>query len=65
MARERFGAAEADRQPEDLQCIEEGERLFLSAFDVEGECRACTGALPGKTVCAFERPRAFEPKVAV
>src|SRR3981081_4914225 len=47
MARERLGTAEADRQLEDLQGIEESERLLLAALDVEGEGRARPRALPG------------------
>jgi hypothetical protein len=56
MARERLGAAEADRQLEDLQCIEESERLFLSALDVEGKCGACPRALPGMDRRDLGRP---------
>ena len=47
VAGQRFGAAEADRQLEDLQGVEEGERLLLAALDVEREGRAGAGALPG------------------
>src|SRR5258708_17123687 len=46
MAGERLGTAEADRQLEYLQGIEESERLLLAAFDVEGEGRARPRALP-------------------
>ena len=45
MAGQRFGAAEADRELEDLQRVEEAEGLGLAALDVEREGRAGAGAL--------------------
>src|SRR3954451_11511919 len=41
----RFGAAEADRELEDAQRVEEAEGLGLAALDVEREGRAGGGAL--------------------
>src|SRR5258708_5313073 len=45
-AGERLGTAEAHRQLEDLQRIEEFECRSLAADDVERECGARAGALP-------------------
>src|SRR5690606_14595042 len=48
MAGERLGAAEADRQLEYLQRVEEGKGSVLAALDVEGKGRARTRALAAK-----------------
>src|SRR5262245_9796860 len=47
MARQRLGAAEADRELEELQRVEKAECRGLPAGDVEGEGRAGAGALRG------------------
>ena len=44
-AGEGFGAAEADREMGDGQCVQERERLFLAALQVEREGRAGAGAM--------------------
>src|SRR5580658_5429652 len=48
VANQGFGAAEADRELEDLQCVEYGESLSLTATHIEGESAASTGALAAK-----------------
>jgi hypothetical protein len=47
-AGKRFGAAQAHRQLEDLQCVQEFEGGGLAADNVERERRARAGALPRK-----------------
>src|SRR5258708_24511228 len=49
-AGERLGAAKADREVGDLQRVEEGERLFLAALQIEREGRAGAGAMALKDV---------------
>src|SRR3546814_12191233 len=45
MARERLGAAEADRELRDLERVEEAEALLLAPLDEEREGRAGAGAM--------------------
>src|SRR3546814_4114048 len=45
MARERLGAAEADRELRDLERVEEAETLLLAALDEEREGRTGAGAV--------------------
>lgn len=45
-AGKRLGAAQAHRQLEDLQRVQEFEGGGLAADNVERECGACAGALP-------------------
>src|SRR3546814_16787883 len=45
MARQRFGATQADGQLCDFQRVKESERLFLSALQIEGKGRSCTCAV--------------------
>src|SRR3546814_20085400 len=45
MARQRFGATQADGQFCDFQRVKESERLFLSALQIEGKGRSCTCAV--------------------
>ena len=52
VAGQRFGAAEADGELEDLQRVEDAEGLRLAALDVEGEGRA------GRRRIARRRPAA-------
>ena len=60
MAGQRLGAAEADRELEDLQRVEEGEGRVSAALDVEGEGRAgaaCTARAKtlGRPACSASR----------
>src|SRR3546814_17817519 len=45
MARQRFGATQADGQFCDFQRVKESERFFLSALQIEGKGRSCTFAV--------------------
>src|SRR5437870_11604654 len=62
-AGEGFRTAEADREIGDLERVEEGERLLLSALQIEREGRSRAGAM---TVTNVGLARAFleEPEIA-
>src|SRR5688572_27420023 len=62
MADQRFRPAQADRQLDDLDAVEEPERRVPSALDGEGEGRAGTAALLGEQL-GLTRSRLQKTKV--
>ena len=62
MARQRLGAAEADRELGDLERVEEGEGLRLAALQIEREGRARAGAVAAVDVGLAAVPSSRKPR---